>query len=177
MKINPTLIVLAGCVWHVNNRLLPNHEPPSVDLGKQLISLCTVPPIPRWTTLICPIYLLFSNTATAPHVQHVIEHCAALYILTLVVNTIKRIINPYDSSNAIDYVFPLTALLSLTVCYLAIIPSQFTKGYLMVTFLLATLLRLVDCESDFATCAMINDVILCTLMFMIYKRDLNFVTL
>ena len=167
------MIALSAGVWHINNRFRATKVPPSVDLGKQAVQLAPLHGIPYWIVLICPLYLLFSNARTAPHVHHVLEHCVSLYILVLTVNTIKRTINPYSDLNAVDYVLPLNMLLNLAVCYLSIVPAQYTQGYLIATVIVAMWLRLTNPACDIATSVMINDMILCTLLFMIYKRDLN----
>jgi hypothetical protein len=173
MRITPTLLALGGAVWHLNNRLRPLHQPSESDLGKQLVEPFPLQCIPTWVTLLLPTYLLFSNQHTSSHVHHVLEHCVALYIMVLVVNTVKRTINPYDASNTIDYILPLNVLLTLAVCYLSIVPSQYTNGFFAFNLLVAMWLRLTNPASDIATSAMLNDIILCTLVFMIYKRDLN----
>ena len=167
------MIALSAGVWHINNQVRVTKAQPSIDLGKQAVQLAPLHGVPYWIVLSCPLYLLFSNARTSPHVHHILEHCVSLYILVLTVNTIKRTINPCAELNTVDYILPLNMLLNLAVCYLSIVPAQYTQGYLIATVIVAMWLRLASPAHEIATSAVINDMILCTLIFMIYKRDLN----
>jgi hypothetical protein len=142
------------------------------DLLKDYISPINL--VPCWWTSIIPIYLLFVNTQTASNANRIIEHCAAIYVLILMVNTVKRSINPCSDLNSIDYYLPAIVLLNLTVCFYSLVPPQYIPGYIISIISLTMYLRLNDSSNNITTGAMINDIVLSTLLFIIYKKDLRF---
>jgi hypothetical protein len=173
MYITPTHILLSGAVWYFDRRLALYKEKPKCDLIKDY-----VPPIKFascWYTSIVPLYLLFANETTSPNANRIIEHCAAIYILVLVLNTLKRSINPCSDLNSIDYIVPAIVLLNLAVCFYSLVPPQYIAGYMGSILCLTIFLRLCDPNSEITTSAMFNDIVLSTLMFVIYKKDLKLV--
>ena len=84
MRITSTHILIAAIVWYFDRRLALYKEDPGCDLIKD--NIFPIKLVSSWWTVCIPLYLLFVNPNTSSNVNRIIEHCAAIYVIILMIN-------------------------------------------------------------------------------------------
>ena len=126
--------------------------------------------LPRIVLLVPTMYLLFNHENTCDRMSNILQFVIGCSLIVWAINIFKKCINPRSETNVHEYTLPIQIMTALCVCYYKIIHPRHHLSFALLVATVHAFFIYNDPRSIVTTSAIINDLILSTLVFMINRN-------